>query len=84
MQEEKSELEKAVELVEKEGHVVIKKPSLVEADPIRELCALLDGAGYRVVSAEIVREAEKRWRGEINLSILSAAKIEMVERKYEW
>jgi len=82
MQEEKPELEKAIELVEKEGRLVVLRASVLgEHDPIREICGLLDGAGYRVISAKLDREKGDVWHGEINLSVLSRKQLERTAEK---
>ena len=77
MQEEKSELEKAIELVEKDGHVVVQRMSvLADHDPIRELCEILSGAGYKVASAKLDRDKGEKWYGEINLTVLVTKRFE--------
>jgi len=77
METEKTELEKAVELVEKDGRIVVQIPSVVAGhDPIRELCELLDGSGYKVTSARLDRDKGQKWYGEIDLTVLAIKRFE--------
>jgi hypothetical protein len=43
-----SEIEKATKLLEESGYVVVNQLSLVARPYIRELCDVLDAAGYRL------------------------------------
>jgi hypothetical protein len=81
MEKERSELEKAIELVENSGHIVAHQFSHMGADYIGELHSILNAGNYRIVSVDTVLESEKKpWRGLIKLEVVPLKRLEAFER----
>ena len=76
---EKTELEKAIELVEKEGHIVCHPFSFVNNDYLGELNRVLDAVNFRIISAQTSYGETKL--ATIKLEVVPFKKLEAFERR---
>jgi hypothetical protein len=80
MNEEKAELEKAIELVQKNGYGVIHQLSLAARPYIRELSDVIEAAGYRLDEAKVERDGG-RATGRIFLTVFPLKILEKLEQE---
>ena len=78
---DKTELEKAIELIESHGHLVVHELSLARRAHIGDISSALEKIGYHIVSATANRTARNNWNGTFNLEIVFVDKLKDEERK---
>jgi hypothetical protein len=81
MNEDDTELEKAMDVVQKAGCVVIQPLALAAKPYIGELSTLLESGGYRLDMAKIERDDRGKATGAIALSVYPFKKLESLERE---
>lgn len=78
---EKSELDKAIKLIQEQGFAVVYPLSLVAKPYIRELSDVLEAAEYQLDEAKIERNETGRATGRIMLSVFPFKVLEKKERE---
>jgi hypothetical protein len=76
-----SDIDKAVELVEKNGYIVVNPPSLLAKPYISELSALFESANYRLDEAKIERDEHGIATGRILLAVYPFQTLEHKTRE---
>jgi hypothetical protein len=76
-----TELDKAINLVEENGFIVVERFSLAKNQYIRKLIGLLEDSEYRVDEATIERNENGKATGRIILGVFPYKVLEEKERK---